>query len=103
MTRHRDEEGNRLEPRTRMRKSTTAPVPNLLAYRTRRTLTQEDLAKMIGSNNSAVSMWETGYHDPSFRIIRRLAAALQVTPEDLRFGTPNFEEDAPSQSAEEAR
>ena len=79
------------------RTTITAPVPNMRAIRLHRSLSQVDLARLSGSNNVSISRWETGYKDPSFRIIRRLAAALQVSPEALRFGTPKFEEDAPSE------
>jgi transcriptional regulator with XRE-family HTH domain len=75
-----------------MQRVITAPVPNLRAYRLHATLTQVDLGRLSGSNNANISMWETGFRDPSFRVIRRLAAALGVTPEDLRFGKPKFED-----------
>lgn len=46
-------------------------------------LTQHDLGKRVGRRQNIVSQWEHGKRRPGFRDIWALAAALQVSVEEL--------------------
>ena len=56
---------------------------NLLALRSRRFMTQVELAKAAGVSPTTINRVETGKMDPRFSTIKKLAAALGVTPEEL--------------------
>jgi len=47
-------------------------------------MTHKTLATEVGVSSSAISMWEKGGRRPHPRAARRLAKALQVTPEELK-------------------
>ena len=47
-----------------------------ILHRTRRGLTQEDLASRMGTSVSAISRLESGFHVPSIDTLRRLAEAM---------------------------
>ncbi len=55
----------------------------LYELRTKKNLTQNELAKILGVTNKAVSKWETGAAYPQTKLIYPLAKALGVTVEDL--------------------
>ncbi len=55
----------------------------LRAARELRSLSQADVAERAGLQPSAVSHYETGTRRPSFRNLRRLAEAMEVTTDYL--------------------
>lgn len=60
------------------------PFPQRLqSLRTRRNLSQDELAKRAGLQATAVSHFETGTRKPSFDNLRRLADALETTVDYL--------------------
>jgi transcriptional regulator with XRE-family HTH domain len=54
--------------------------------RTRRLLTQEELAEKAGVSHSTVVNIERNHAEPHFRTIRKLAKALDVDPTSLLEG-----------------
>lgn len=56
---------------------------NLLTLRTRRFMTQVELAQAAGMSPTTINRVETGKLTPRFSTIKRLAAALGVSPEEL--------------------
>lgn len=48
-------------------------------WRTRRGLTQKQVASMIGVDHSSLSYWESGRRTPRLDALRRLARALRVS------------------------
>ena len=50
----------------------------LSSLRQREGLTQTELAKDLGLSRSALSMYESGEREPSFRILFRIASRLGV-------------------------
>lgn len=56
---------------------------NLREARRRSGLTQEAVALTAGMDQGHYSNVETGKHDPGFRTLVRIAAALNTTPADL--------------------
>ena len=46
-------------------------------------LTQSGLARVLNTSQSAISQMERGEREPSFRMLRRLAKALGVSPAHL--------------------
>jgi transcriptional regulator with XRE-family HTH domain len=56
---------------------------NLKAIRTRRLLTQEELADKAGVSAATVVNIERNNQEPHFRTIRKLAKALDVDPTEL--------------------
>jgi len=58
-------------------------VPSLREMRLRRMLTQKDLAKRAEVSYQTVQAWEGGQSRPRPAAMRRLAEALEVTPDDL--------------------
>jgi transcriptional regulator with XRE-family HTH domain len=55
----------------------------LREIRTRRLLTQEELAQKSGISPSTVANIERDHREPHFRTIRKLAEALGVDPTEL--------------------
>jgi transcriptional regulator with XRE-family HTH domain len=55
-------------------------MPKLAALRRRKLLTQRELAERAGVALSTLYAIETGRHQPQMRIIRKIAAALDVDP-----------------------
>jgi transcriptional regulator with XRE-family HTH domain len=55
----------------------------LREFRTRRLLTQEELAEKAGISPSTVANIENDNREPHFRTIRKLAKALDVDPTEL--------------------
>ena len=50
-------------------------------------MTQSELAKLIGTYQPVVSMWESGNQEPSLSSAAKLATALGVTIDYLVFGS----------------
>lgn len=48
-----------------------------------RGLSQQQVAEMAGVSRQAISLWESGEHDPSLRVAFALAGALGMTIEEL--------------------
>lgn len=57
-------------------------VPGLARWRTAAALSQRELAAIAGVSHVTIARLEGG-HDAHPRTIRKLAAALEVTPTDL--------------------
>ncbi len=66
-----------------------AVATRILAYRVDQGLTQTELAKRLGMNQSAVARLEAGDHEPSLATLRRLAQVLglefhiDITPDTI--------------------
>jgi transcriptional regulator with XRE-family HTH domain len=58
-------------------------VSNLAEYRRRRTLTQEELAKLSGVSRATIAALEMGHRGAHPRTIERLARVLRVKPQEL--------------------
>ena len=56
---------------------------NLKVWRTRRGLTQTEIAERLGVSQSHFSRLELGKKSPSLRTLDRLARALEITVSDL--------------------
>jgi transcriptional regulator with XRE-family HTH domain len=56
---------------------------NLRAARRRRGLTQEEVSELSGVIQSDISLIERGERDPRAATIRKLAAAVDVSPGEL--------------------
>lgn len=56
---------------------------NLRTIRTKRNLTQGDLAKALGVSRSTISMYESGNRAPEFDTVEQIARILHVEPQDL--------------------
>jgi putative transcriptional regulator len=52
-------------------------------YRTKCNLTQEKLAEMVGVRRETIIFLEQGRYNPSLRLARNVARALQATIEEL--------------------
>ncbi len=63
--------------------TSTAGLPGLRAAREAKLLTQIDLAERSGVNRSTISDLEVGSRSARCRTIHQLAAALDVSPQDL--------------------
>jgi transcriptional regulator with XRE-family HTH domain len=50
---------------------------------------QSELARHVGCTPQAVNKWCAGTQFPRDRILRKIGEYLGVTPEYLKFGTPN--------------
>ena len=61
----------------------------LKEWRLRRLLTQAELAERVEMTVGTINRIERGVHEPRFSTIRKLAAALDVTPDDLIVNQPN--------------
>jgi transcriptional regulator with XRE-family HTH domain len=55
----------------------------LREIRTRRLLTQDELAEKAGVSQSTIANIERDNAEPQFRTIRKLAKALDIEPTDL--------------------
>jgi transcriptional regulator with XRE-family HTH domain len=55
----------------------------LREVRTRRLLTQDELAEKAGISQSTIANIERNHAEPQFRTIRKLAKALDVDPTEL--------------------
>ena len=61
-------------------------MERLKAIRTRRLLTQKELAEKIGVSWQTVSEWESGRQQPRMVHLRALCAVLDVTADELLGG-----------------
>ena len=52
-------------------------------YRTKRNLTQEKLAEVVGVRRETIIFLEQGRYNPSLRLAHNVARALQATIEEL--------------------
>jgi transcriptional regulator with XRE-family HTH domain len=66
----------------------TPPPNRLRVLRVERGLGQRQLAALIGVDRSNLSRFESGDREPSVRVALRLAAALEVSVEELGFADP---------------
>jgi transcriptional regulator with XRE-family HTH domain len=60
-------------------------------WRQRRLLTQAELAERVGMTVGTINRIERGVHEPRFSTIRKLAAALDMAPDDLIVVEPNVQ------------
>jgi transcriptional regulator with XRE-family HTH domain len=58
----------------------------LREFRRARALTQEELAEKAGVSPSTIVDIERGKHEPQIRTLRKLARALDTTPDKLVLG-----------------
>lgn len=58
-------------------------IIRLHEIRKERGLTQVELAKILGVNQSSISMLESGNRDPSFKLLLRMSERLCVPIEEL--------------------
>ena len=56
---------------------------NIQILRKKRNLTQEALAEMVGVTRQTIAKWESGESAPDLPLAGKLAAALDVTLDDL--------------------
>ncbi|MBN2073572.1 MAG: helix-turn-helix transcriptional regulator [Actinobacteria bacterium] len=56
----------------------------ILALRRKRNLTQEQLANLVKAKQSSIARIESGRHNPSLRMLQRIAGALDAEL-DVRF------------------
>jgi DNA-binding XRE family transcriptional regulator len=66
-------------------KKKAVDMPKLKVLRERSFLSQRELGKKAGIHYITISRLETGLVQPHFRTIRKLAKALGVRPQDLKF------------------
>jgi len=71
---------------------------NIKFYRKKRGLTQENLAEMVNTASTYIAMIESGRRTPSFKLIERMADALDVDATEL-FSTKEY----PVESSSELR
>ena len=62
---------------------------NLVRYRNKRRLTQEELAKRVGVSQPAIAQYESGTATPKLYVTEKLANALGTTIEQLLKGDEN--------------
>ncbi len=74
------------------------PLPALAYWRTRRLLSQPALAARVGVRIRTIRNLEHG-SGARLEIIRRLAEALDVTPDDLRRHPPGFDDSSVTPTA----
>lgn len=72
----------------------------ILECRTKKNLTQEELAKQIGVTNKAISRWENGHGLPDLSLLQPLCNVLDININDLLSGK-KIEEKNRRQQAEE--
>jgi transcriptional regulator with XRE-family HTH domain len=77
-----------VERRTRRR---GIPLPYLSAWRFRRLLTQQQLGDMAGVQQHTIYRLESRGDKAEFKTIRKIAAALDITPEQLLEVNPDSE------------
>jgi transcriptional regulator with XRE-family HTH domain len=63
----------------------------LKEWRQRRLFTQAELAERVEMTVGTINRIERGVHEPRFSTIRKLATALDVTPDDLILDEPNVQ------------
>ena len=64
-------------------------MPKIIEARKAKGLTQEQLAKILGVTQGAVSQWEKGISHPSYEMLPKVAAALEITLDELIGADPD--------------
>jgi len=59
------------------------PLTNLKEWRERRGLSQRELSALTGVHQISIHRLETGQLDPQLSTLRKLCAALHITPNQL--------------------
>jgi putative transcriptional regulator len=67
-------------------------ITRIKDYRTRRSLTQEDLARAVGVRRETIVFLEQGKFNPSLKLAHDVARVLGVTIDELFI----FDDDSPS-------
>jgi len=67
-------------------------ITRIKDYRTRRSLTQEDLARAVGVRRETIVFLEQGKYNPSLKLAHDVARVLGVTIDELFI----FDDDPPS-------
>ena len=65
------------------------PLNNLRAWREFRGLTQDELAALVGTNGSVISLLESGTRGLSLKWLQKLAPALKTKPDIILDHDPN--------------
>jgi len=65
------------------------PVNNLRAWREFRQITQDELAALVGTNGSVISLLESGARGLSLKWLLKIAPALKTTPGMILDHDPN--------------
>ena len=55
----------------------------LYKYRTRKAITQAELAKLFGVTPNCITQWESGVRRPNVVMLKKLAKLLECTADDL--------------------
>lgn len=55
----------------------------LYKYRTRKAITQAELAKRLGVTPNCITQWESGVRRPNVVMLKKLAELLGCTADDL--------------------
>jgi DNA-binding XRE family transcriptional regulator len=76
-------------PPMRQLHPTRMPVPFLHAWRLRRGFSQQELAELAGMSKTTIVNLERAKGGANFVSIRKLAAALAISREELLFHDPN--------------
>ena len=76
--------------------------PRLVSIRRQRGMTQYDLADALGVSQRAISYYESGNGHPQAAMLTRIAAALQVTTDDL-LGSSDARHPLPTDNPESRR
>lgn len=71
------------------KRKTKKPVNNLRAWREFRELTQDELAALVGTNGSVISLLESGSRGLSLKWLLKLAPALKTKPGMILDHDPN--------------
>ncbi len=53
-------------------------------------LTQKKLGELCGMSEAQISQYETGYRNPSYKTLYRIAEALEISKGDLIFGDSDY-------------
>ena len=77
-------------------------MKNLIRYRKKMGMTQQDLAEKSGYSRSSIINWETGKRAPRTVDIEKLAEALNTTADYLLKGEP-FEPEPPAQETPQSQ
>ena len=72
----------------RIRRMRGRPLPYLQGYRMTRYLTQAELAKRAELSSGMITLLETGKLKGTPNTVRKLAQALGITEDQLRFDAP---------------
>lgn len=62
----------------------------LKVLRAEKGMTQEDLAKLLGTNQVVVSSWETGRATPRPAMMQKISDLFNVPKEDIFFTAFNY-------------